>query len=228
MTALQILASSNIFRELPEEGRSRIAGESKLKSATKGEVLWQPMTSSGAFGVVGTGFIKMTKTTCGGSELTLELFGPGETFGLNGLLEGKCCPLRAEAIAPTKWLRVPVHLIAQMRADYPDWSEFLLRHTLGRLRRTLNGMPLAMMGSAEQRLAGVLLRLDAEYAEPEADRRTLTVELTRSVLAELAGTTTETAIRVMRKWEDGKLVERDRRTITILDSARLAQLARMI
>jgi len=43
--------------------------------------------------ICGTGFIKMTRTTPKGSEVAVELLGPGQCLGLIAAIEGRVYPL---------------------------------------------------------------------------------------------------------------------------------------
>ncbi len=80
------------------------------------------------------------------------------------------------------------------------------------------------MGRMEQRLAAVLLILMDSYGQPQKLGTRIVVPLTRQDLAEMAGTTVETAIRIMSKMQKEGIVKTDRQMITVLDPASLSEL----
>jgi CRP/FNR family transcriptional regulator len=76
-----------------------------------------------------------------------------------------------------------------------------------------------------QRIANLLLRLAHEHGRPAAGGRRIDVVLTREQLAEMAGTTVETAIRVLSALRrDGVITQADRH-IVLADEPRLRRLA---
>ena len=83
------------------------------------------------------------------------------------------------------------------------------------LRRAHDMMARMSTGKVEQRIAAVLLILmDSCGIGVEGGTR-LNVPLTRQDISEMAGTTVETTIRVMSKWQKANLIETAHQVITI-------------
>ena len=73
-------------------------------------------------------------------------------------------------------------------------------------------------GKVEQRIAAVLLILMDSYGKTgKLGGVRLTVPLTRQDIAEMAGTTVETCIRVMSKWQKLGTVTTEHQVITVRD-----------
>jgi CRP/FNR family transcriptional regulator len=87
----------------------------------------------------------------------------------------------------------------------------------GRLRDAQSRLRDLAAERVEQRLASVLLMLSLKLGK--------TLPFTRQEIADMAGTTTETAIRFMSRLREGKIVRSDRGKITILDEAKLRLLS---
>ena len=69
----------------------------------------------------------------------------------------------------------------------------------------------------EQRLARLLLMLSARLGT--------TLPFTRQEISDMAGTTTETTIRVLSQWKDRKIISSIRGQITIADETKLKLMA---
>jgi CRP/FNR family transcriptional regulator, nitrogen oxide reductase regulator len=81
-------------------------------------------------------------------------------------------------------------------------------------------------GGVEYRIAHLLLKLaDRIGEEATADGITIPIVLSRQDIADLVGTTVETAIRVMSRWRKMGIVVNDKKGIIIRDRETLEDLA---
>ena len=87
----------------------------------------------------------------------------------------------------------------------------------GRLRDAQRRLKDLAGERVEQRLAQTLLMLSAKLGP--------TLPFTRQEIADMAGTTTETAIRVMSRLKQGKIIRSVRGRIIILDESKLRLLS---
>ncbi len=191
--------------------------------ADRGEVIWLAGAPSQNICVVGTGFVKMTRSTPQGAEVAIELLGPGQCFGLMVAIEGREYPLTAVAVTKTWYLKIPSRVFMSIYNDSVNLKDHILRTMGPRLRKAHDMMARMSMGRMEQRLAAVLLILMSSYGRKQNAGISIEVPLTRQDLAEMAGTTVETAIRVMSKMQKEGILKTDRQIITILDEASLSE-----
>lgn len=189
----------------------------RVVSFEKGEVIWFMTTANSHCYAVGSGFVKMSRSTPAGQEVTLEIFGPGQLFGLNGILDGSGCPLQATALTKVQLLRIPAENMKRVFAANVAWKDAMIQRLLARIRERLDLMARTMSSRVEERIAAILLLLAESYGKREGEGIILDVPLTRSDIGELAGTTTETTIRVMSRWQKEGLIETERQTITLVD-----------
>jgi len=113
------------------------------------------------------------------------------------------------------YLKVPTRAIHEVYQTNERLRDSLLRSLAPRLRKAHEMMARMSSEKIEQRLAAVLLILAESYATDSEDGTVLTVPLTRQDLAEMAGTTVETAIRVMSKWQKQQVLSTNHQWITI-------------
>lgn len=218
-----VIKSCSILNALTADEHDQLASHGFMAYADRGEVIWLAGSPSHTVCIVGSGFIKMTRSTPQGAEVAIELLGPGQCFGLLVAIEGREYPLTAVAVTKTWYLKIPTRSVMEIYASNVNLKDHILR-TLGpRLRKAHDMMARMSMGRMEQRLAAVLLILMDSYGQPQKVGIRIEVPLTRQDLAEMAGTTVETAIRVMSKMQKEGVVKTDKQMITILDAASLSE-----
>lgn len=161
------------------------------------------------------GEVRIVKTTPDGRVMTLETIHPGEIFGAVAALEGSTYPATAETTVDSAvWRLSRVGLLGLVQAD-PSLSREILAIIARRLRGAHDRLRSVAYDPAEARLAQALLRA---VRDGEA-------HVTRRELAEAAGTTVETAIRVLRRLEREGIVHGDVNHISIVDASSLRRVA---
>lgn len=220
-TNISILDRCSLLSSLSAEQRSELASYSKMASADRAELLWLAGESPDTIAVIGTGFVKMTKNSPQGTETTVELVGPGQCIGVLAAIEGRDMPLNAVAVTPTWYLKVPTRLLMSLYDEVIALKDQVVRSIGPRLRKAHEMMSRLSSGTVEERLAAVLFIVAESYGHATQAGIELRVPLTRQDLSEMAGTTVETTIRVMSKWQKDGIVSTEHQIITICDQSRL-------
>lgn len=218
-----VIESCSILNALTSDERDHLVSNSFMAYADRGEVIWLAGARSQIVAIVGKGFVKMTRSTPQGTEVAIELLGPGQCLGLLVAIEGGDYPLTAVAVTKTWYLKIPTPFLMGIYTSNVNLKDHILRTLAPRLRKAHEMMARMSMGRMEQRLAAVLLILMDSYGERQTNGMRIAVPLTRQDLAEMAGTTVETAIRVMSKLQKEGILKTDKQMITILDSATLSE-----
>lgn len=226
-TALEVLRSSTLLNSVSSEDLDRLAATSHLAFAERGETIWLDGTDVDFIGMVGVGFVKMVKSTSTGQELTHEIMGPGQIFGLLGMVEGSGCPLAARAVCHVWYLKMPKREVGPIYERNPSLRDHLVRRTTVRLRHAHEMLARLSTGTVESRVAAVLMLLAESYGRDDDKGLLIDVPLTRQDIAEMAGTTVESTIRVMSKWQKAGLVATNSKHVTILDDERVSQAMRI-
>lgn len=223
---ISVLEACTLLNALTAEERFELSGGSFMAYAERGEAIWLSGSPSLFAAVVGVGFVKMTRPTSQGMEVAVELLGPGQCFGLMAVLEGRPFPLAAVAVTNTWYLKMPTHAIQPLYQRSGALKDQIVRAIGPRLRRAHDMMGRLSSGRVEERLAAVLVLLADTYGLEDDGAVLLQVPLTRQDLSEMAGTTVETTIRIMSRWQKEELVSTDQRRIRILDGAALEETMR--
>lgn len=210
-----ILESNTLLNALTEEQMVFLASQSRMARCEKGEQIWIRHGDVGFFGIVGAGFIKMVKSCPGGAEVTLEIMGPSQTFGLLGVIDGMGCPLMAYGMSDTVYLKVPKAALLDVYGANHTFKDRLVRKTSLRIHQKLDFISMLASARADARIAAVLFVLAESYGKSVGEAIRLELPLTRQQIGEMAGTTTETTIRVISRWTRQGLIASDHQCITI-------------
>ena len=99
----------------------------------------------------------------------------------------------------------------------------LVRKTALRMHQKLDFISKLTSGNVHERVAAVLFVLADSYGVKAGSGIRLDVPLTRQQIGEMAGTTTETTIRIFSRWTQEGILETSQQVITILDPVALEQ-----
>lgn len=213
----QLLKRSFIFSGLSEEELDELAGLAARRSFAPGEFVFWEGDAPDSFYIVIEGRVKVLKHSSLGKEFIIAFFGPGEIFGEVAVFQDRPYPASAQAAADTKVLRIRREDFLSFVSQRP---QVVLRivSVLGERLRDAQGRLKDLAGErVEQRLARTLLMLSAKLGA--------TLPFTRQEIADMAGTTTETAIRFISRLKDGGIIRSERGRITILDKTKLRLLS---
>ena len=214
---VKVLKRSLILSSLNED---ELIDLSKLGTELRfepGEFVFWEGDAPNWFYIVTEGMIKVLKLSSLGKEVIIAFFGPGEMFGEVAVFENKPYPASAQAVAETKVLGIKREDFLSFLANRPQVALSIISVLGGRLRDAQGRLKDLAGERAEQRIARTLLMLSSKLGP--------TLPFTRQEIADMAGTTTETAIRVMSRLRGGGLIRSSRGKIVILDEAKLRLLA---
>lgn len=215
------IEACSLLNALSPTERGVLAAHSFMAYAERGELIFLHGAPADFVGVVGNGFVKMSRSTSAGQEVALELLGPGQVFGLLAAIEGRCFPLSATAVTNCWYLKIPVTPFMKVYNAGAGLKDMVIRNVAPRLRKAHDMMLRLSTGRVEERIAAVLFILADSYGVPTEEGTQLTVPLTRQDIAEMAGTTVETTIRILSRWQKDGLVCTERQVITLRNEAAL-------
>lgn len=189
--------------------------------AERSEPIWRSGMVADYAAIVGIGFVKMTKTSRAGQDTVMELLGPGQCLGLMAVIEGRSFPLSAIAATHCWYLKIPSRQLVPVYEANERLKDQIVRSIGPRLRKAHDMMARLSFGKVEQRIAAILFFLADSYGSRTDENLELQVPLTRQDIAEMAGTTTESTIRVLSKWQKEGILSSSHQHLTIHDEARL-------
>jgi len=216
-----VLRRSALFRRLSPDDRQRLAAVAALRDFDKGFMLFQEGDGSDSLYTVVTSRVKVFKTTSRGTDVILEIFGPGDPVGAVAAYESRPYPASAMALEPTRCLLIPSRAFFSLLETYPTMVRGLLVGLTHRLVELTNRLTELSGGRIEGRLARFFLKLGQDMGQKRPDGTFIPLALTRQELADMIGTTIETSIRIMSRWGKEDVVRTEKDGFLIVDRAAL-------
>lgn len=213
----EVLKQSLIFSGLGESELARLAGLAVDQRFDSGEFIFWDGELPKCFYIVAEGRVKVLKHSSLGKEFIIAFFGPGEMFGEVAVFENKPYPATAQAVVQTRVLRINREDFLSFLASSPEVVLTIINVLGGRLREAQGRLTDIAGERVEQRLARTLLMLSSKLGR--------TLPFTKQEIADMAGTTTETAIRFMSRLKEAGIVRSLRGKTIILDEAKLRLLS---
>lgn len=158
---LDFLASLPLFEGAAPANLAALAAASRLKDAPKGTFLFFQTDAANGVYLVSRGAIAIQLESLDGRELVINEMGPGECFGELGILTGMDRSASAESIVDSEVVFVPRAAFEEVLAREPALARRLLDITARRLQNSAGREEALAFHDAQQRVAGLLLQLDA-------------------------------------------------------------------
>ena len=212
-----LLRVTPVFQQLTHEDRRRVAQASVVKRYSKGDVIFEQESTADAFYTIATGRVKIYKMLASGKEMILEVFGRGDPLGALATYTGRPFPATARALEDTTCVEIPRAAFFKLLEDHPSLVRGLLIGMTVRLVELTNRLAELSGVRIEPRLARLFLKLGREMGKQDRGGVYIPLVLSRQELADMTGTTIETAIRIMSRWGKEDLVRTEKDGFTILD-----------
>jgi CRP/FNR family transcriptional regulator len=227
----RFLKSLSLFSKVPVRDLEGLAYSCQFGTIEAGEYFFmegeeEPYSSF----VVVSGRVAMLKSSLSGKELIVHLLESTDVFSLLLLLEGEGQPaqLSARAMSTTTVLWVPVAQFRSVINGHPGLFRELMAHLLSTLQTSYRLCLGLAHDHVDVRIATALSMLAQKIGKSNGigssgAGREYTVNLTRQQLADLTGTTSETAIRVTRAMHKQGLLDICRPGVIRIPSLKLLE-----
>jgi CRP/FNR family transcriptional regulator len=223
--AARFLRQSALFASLPAREIDALAAVAVEEHRRAREYIFMEGDPAQWCCVVRSGRVKIVRHSRSGKDVVLDLLGPTEVFGGVAVMEQRPYPASAQATEPTDVLKIPAEAMIALADRHPSLIREMALMIGRRLRAAHDSVKSLSVDPVEARLAAALVRLaDREGARGKGGVA-LPFHLTRQSLADMTGTTVETAIRVVSRWLKEGLVEDDGGRLLLTDLDALRELA---
>ena len=213
----ELLRRLPFFRRLTPPLRARVAAVARLKSYGDHELIFSEGDPSDAFIVIVDGRVKVFKSTPAGKEIILEIFGAGDPLGAVAVYEGVPFMASAQTLEPSRILRIEKPAFFQLLEQDPQMVRGLLSGLTLRLAELTRRLADLSGARVEVRFARLFLKLCDQIGRKDRGGVFVPMPLSRQELADLTGTTIETAIRIMSRWQKENLVHTEKDGFVVID-----------
>ena len=212
-----------ILASLKADDRAALSPLCELKAYEKGARIFEEGDPADRIYFLFVGRVKIVKSTPD-RDLIIEILGPGEPVGTVAAFERRPFPATAIAIEPCGVVSIPERDFFALIERRPEITRRLLAGLTLRLM-TLNKRLADMTGSVEYRMARLFSTLAERIGQKSGETVFIPLPLSRQEIGDLVGTTIETAIRVMSRWQKENIVETDKKGFLIRNFAALREFA---
>lgn len=222
-----LLRSNPLFTRLGPDDLQRLAAVTSLREYPKGATLFSQGAAPEQLFTVARGRVKVVKLLPGGKELILEILGVGAPVGAVAAYEASPYPASAIALEDCACLVVARSALFALLESCPSLVRGLLGGLSLRIAQLTARISEVAGSKVETRLALLFLKLATAMGRPSNDGVQVALALSRQELASLTGTTLETCIRVMSRWNRDGPVRTENDGFTIVDPRALEELTQM-
>jgi len=220
-----VLRGTPVFQKLAPEDRRKVAEVAAVRRYARGEHIFEQGAPADAFYTIASGRVKIFRMMPAGKDVILEVFGPGDPVGALAAYDGRPFPASAAALEDTVCVAIPRMVFFRLLEDHPSLVRGLMLGLTHRLVELTNRVTELSGTRIEPRFARLFLKLAGDMGQPDRGGTFVPLALSRQELADMTGTTIETAIRIMSRWGKQAIVRTEKDGFVILDRRALESVA---
>jgi CRP/FNR family transcriptional regulator len=212
-----------VFSTLAEPELARVAEVAVPRLFAALEIVFREGDESDTCYVVRSGHARATRENPDGRSITLARFGPGDIFGELAMFDNERRSATVEALEPTEAIAILGGDMRRLLREHPDIAVKLIAAIARRLRETNERLARQSFQTVQSRVAAVIAQLvEAARAEGAADGDVL-ITVTQAEVAQLAGSSRESASRFLAVLERAGIISQGRGRLIVHDPDALAR-----
>ena len=215
------------FKEiLSKEDYNKYIEAKKTVFFNKGEALFEEGSNVDGIYFIENGTAKLYKLGFNRKEQILRFIKEGDIIGYRALLIGEAYQATAEAMSDLQAIFIPSDVFLHLLEVDSQLSYTMLQKISFELGESSNTVTFLAQKTVRERLAEVLLLLEQKLGtDPEGF---IKISLTREEIANLIGTATESAIRLISEFKQDNYIEVEGRNLKILNHEKLRKLGHVV
>ncbi len=202
----QKLLEVPLVQALPRRVRAAVVDRTRFRPFRRGDVAAWEGVALGHLPIVIDGFLKLSVRRLDGRSKVMGVVGPGASPCWSDAITGRPLPASLVGLQEGVVAELPLGPIQYGVTAHARFA-FMYAEELAKWTTSLQEQLVSTRAaSVPERLAGLLGYLIDHCGDPKTG--VIPANLSRQELAEAAGTTAETTIRLLRKWEKAGQVEK--------------------
>jgi CRP-like cAMP-binding protein len=218
---IALLESVPVFSNLAREDLAQVADVTVPRSFGTGETVFREGDTSDTCYVVSAGRVRAVREHTDGRIITLATFAPGDIFGELAMFEDERRSATVEALEDTEAVAILGPDMRRLLRAHPDIAVKMLGALGRRLRETNERLTRQSFQTVQSRVASALSQLVASAQAAGAPDSDVLITATQTDLAQLAGSSRESASRFMAGLERAGVITQGRGKLTVHDPRRL-------
>jgi CRP-like cAMP-binding protein len=217
-----LLAQVPVFEALEPPDLERVAQVAVTRRFPAQQVIFREGDTSDTCYVVRTGHARAIREHTDGRTITLAHFGPGDIFGELAMFDDERRSATVETLDEVDAIAIAGGDMRRLLREHPDISVKLVIALGRRLREANERLARQSFQTVQSRVAGVLGQLVEQARAEGAGDRDVLVTITQADIAQLAGSSRESASRFLAVLERAGVVTQGRGRVIVHDPAALA------
>ena len=224
---IALLQRVPVFAALGEDELARVAEVAVPRRFDAGEAVFHLGDESDTCYIVRSGRARAVREHSDGRALTLANFGPGDIFGELAMFDNERRSATVETLDRTELIAILGGDMRRLIREHPDIAVKLIAALGRRLRETNERLARQSFQTVQSRVAGVLVQLvaaarseDSGPAHGPAQGEVL-ITSTQADLAQLAGSSRESASRFLAVLERAGIITQGRGKLIVNDPGAL-------
>lgn len=214
---VDLLTRVPVFATLERDDLQRIAMLAVPRQFEPGQVVFRKGDQSDTCYIVRSGHARAVREHPDGRTITLATFGPGDIFGELAMFEDERRSATVEAIEQTSAVAVLGPDMRRLMSIHPQISMRLAIALGRRLRETNERLARQSFQTVQSRVAVALSELVARAVAEGAAELEVAVVTTQADIAQLAGSSRESASRFLAVLERAGVISQGRGRLVVHD-----------
>jgi CRP/FNR family transcriptional regulator, cyclic AMP receptor protein len=217
----RLLARTEVFSDLEERELREVAHVAVPRTWESGEMIFREGDSGDTCYLLRSGAVMLTRQHQDGRTIALAELRAGDMFGELAMFRGETRSATAEAVEPTGAVALLARDVQRLIRRNPDIALKLLAVLSDRVSRTNERLLQQSFQTVSGRVASALLTQIAGRQAEGAPERDVLIRATQAEIANLAGTSRESASRFLATLEREGVVTLGRGKVTVHEPGRL-------
>jgi CRP-like cAMP-binding protein len=214
---VRLLGRVPVFETLAPPDLVRVAQVAVPRRFSAHQVIFREGDASDTCYVVQSGHARATREHPDGRSIALAHFGPGDIFGELAMFDDERRSATVEAIEDVEAIAILGADMRRLLREHADISYKLVISLGRRLRQTNERLARQSFQTVQSRVAGVLAQLVEQARAEGAEDGDVLLVATQSEVAQLAGSSRESASRFLAVLERAGIVSQGRGRLTVHD-----------
>jgi CRP-like cAMP-binding protein len=214
---LGLLGRVPVFADLSADDLEHVAALSHPRSFLAGETVFREGDASSTCYIVRSGHARAVREHGDGRQLALATFGPGDIFGELAMFDDERRSATVEAIEALDVLAVLGPDMRRLMHARPQLAIALAAALSRRLRATNERLASQSFQTVQSRVANVIGELVRRARAEGAPGGDVPITVTQAEVAQLAGSSRESASRFLAVLERAGVISQGRGRLTVHD-----------
>lgn len=214
---MALLRGVPVFETLGDDDLLQIAELAVARSFAGGDVVFREGDASDTCYIVDEGHARAIREHPDGRTITLAHFGPGDIFGELSMFDDERRSATVEALDDLRVVGLAGPDFRRLLHAHADMSAKLVISLGRRLRETNERLSRQSFQTVQSRVATVLADLVGDAQREGARDRDVLITVTQADIAQLAGSSRESASRFLAVLERAGVIAQGRGRIVVVD-----------